>query len=87
MVRKKRGHRTARRSRFKSSNSKSKINLVVNQLLFFVALCLVSLVFYMLVKNAILLNLFSAMAGIFGFIAVGFLIALLVLLIRKAMKK
>ena len=96
MVKKKRvkhkAHRAVKRSshkkfKFKSLNPKSKIKLVVNNLLFFVALCLVSLVLYRFVKNIILMNLFSVMAMIFGFVAVAFLIALLVLLIRKTMKK
>ena len=87
-------HRAVKRSshrnlkhRFKSLDSKNKVKLVVNNLLFFVALSLVALVLYRFVKNIILMNLFSVMAMIFGFVAVAFFIALLVLLIKKAMKK
>jgi hypothetical protein len=85
-VAKRTSHRNLKR-KFKSLDPKNKIKLVVNNLLFFVALCLVSLVLYRFVKNIILMNLFSVMAMIFGFVAVAFLIALLVLLIRRMMKK
>jgi len=66
---------------------KDKIRFVFNQLLFFVGLCLVSLLLYKVVTNVILMNLFSVLAMISGFIAVGFLIAILILLIKKAIKK
>jgi hypothetical protein len=73
--------------KFKHLDKKSKIKFVVNQLLFFIALCLVSLVLFQIVKNLILSNLFSVLAMITGFIAVAFLIALLILIIKKIIKK
>jgi len=96
MARKKRVRRTRRVSRkvshsrsfnFGGGNVKKKISLVINNLLLFVALSLVSFVLYNFLQNEILTNLFLVMAMIFGFVAVGFLITLLILFIIKMIKK
>jgi hypothetical protein len=96
MVRKKRAQkRTVKRVSRKASNSKNfgkndvgrKISIVLNNLLLFVALSLVSFVLYRFLQNDILINLFYAMSMIFGFVSVGFLVTLLVLLIMKVVKK
>ena len=68
-------------------NVKNKIAVVINNLLLFVALSLVSFVLYRFIQNAFFQDLFFVMAMVFGFIAIGFLIALLILFIVKAVKK
>jgi len=80
MARKKR----VRRSRKSSSRNsgRGKIPLVVRMLLVFIAFTLVSLVLYRFVSVSFLI-----IAGIFGFIAVGLFIALLVLWIMKIVRK
>jgi len=96
MARKKRVQkRVAKRVSKKVSASKSlgrndtkrKITIVLNNLLLFVALSLVSFVLYRFLQNDILVNLFYAMSMIFGFVAVGFLITLLILFVMKTVKK
>ena len=66
---------------------KRKIQMVINNLLLFTALSLVSFVLYRfvpkLIQNDFLQELFSIMAMVFGFVASGFLIVLLILLIMK----
>ncbi|PIN77204.1 hypothetical protein COV15_02845 [Candidatus Woesearchaeota archaeon CG10_big_fil_rev_8_21_14_0_10_34_12] len=66
---------------------KRKIQLVINNLLLFIALSLVSFALYRfvpkLIPNDFLTELFSVMAMVFGFVASGFLIVLLILLIMK----
>lgn len=93
MVRKKRGKKVVRKAtkrvkhRVPKLNVKSRLSLVVNNLLLFIALSLVSLVLYRYIQNEFLINLFFAMAVIFGFIAVGFLIAFIILMIMKVVVK
>jgi len=92
MARKKRAQRKTKRkvSRkvlFKSGDLKNKIIIVLNNLLLFVALSLVSFVLYRFLQNDILVNLFQVMSMIFGFVSVAFLIILLVLFIMKVAKK
>jgi len=87
MARKKRARRNKKLSsrtsnRNKISSSKNKISRLVRMLLLFVAFSLVSLVLYRFVSNSFLI-----IAGIFGFIAVGLFIALLVLWIMKIVRK
>ncbi len=93
MARKKRAKRVVRKkvrrvkSRTPKFNVKNKISLVVNNLLLFIALSLVSLVLYRYIQNEFLVNLFQVMAIIFGFIAVGFLITFIILAIMKMVSK
>lgn len=89
MARKKRASRRIRRKidlkgKF---NIKNKFAVVINNLLLFIALSLVSFVLYRFIQNAFFNDLFLVMAMIFGFIAVGFLIAFLILFIIKIVKK
>ncbi len=96
MARKKRGRRKASRrvskraSRSKSfgrNDTKRKIAVVLNNLLLFVALSLVSFVLYRFLQNELLVNLFFVMSMVFGFVSVAFLITLLILFIIKFVKK
>lgn len=93
MARKKRVKRIVRKkvrrvkSRAQKFNVKNKIALVVNNLLLFIALSLVSLVLYRYIQNEFLVNLFQVMAIIFGFIAIGFLIAFIILAVMKLVSK
>jgi hypothetical protein len=96
MARKKRGaKRTARKTAVGKAKSKQivggkiqkNIALIVNNLLLFVALCLVSFVLYSFLTNNLLKNLFYVMAMVFGFVSVAFLISLLVILIMKFVSK
>ncbi|VVB82264.1 Uncharacterised protein [uncultured archaeon] len=71
-------------------NPKNKISLVINNLLLFVALSLISLVLYRYVPTTTsdLLNpLFFVMAVAFGFVSVAFLIMLIILYVMKAVSK
>ncbi len=81
--------RTSRKAPKKTGSfaSKRKLWLVLNNLLLFVALSLVSYVLTRFLTNAFFIDLFSITAMVFGFVAVGFLIALIVLLILSAFKK
>jgi uncharacterized membrane protein len=71
----------------KSDSLKNKISLVVNKLLFFSIVGIICLVFYAFVPNLLLKNLFFVFAMASGFIAVGFLIALLILFVIKFSKR
>ena len=86
MARKKRV-RHSRKSRSVKASPKNKIKIVFNNFLLFVALSLVSLVFFRIINNVLLINLFFVMAIVFGFVAVALLVALLVLWIMKSVKK
>lgn len=95
MARKKRvTKRTARRNVGKigfkkiiNGNLQKNISLVLNNLLLFAALSLVSFVLYRFLHNDFLLNMFFVMAMVFGFVSVAFLISLLVLVIIKFVSK
>ncbi len=96
MARKKRGkrrttrkvsRRTSRSKSFRRNDTKRKIAVVLNNLLLFVALSLVSFVLYRFLQNELLTNLFFVMSMVFGFVSVGFLITLLILFIIKLVKK
>ena len=87
---KKRVKKVNRKSARKSSQlvgKKRKISVLLNNLLLFIALSLVSLVLTNFSSNDFFINLFSVLAIVFGFIAVAFLIVFLVLLLVKALKK
>jgi len=86
MAKKKRTRKTrGTNSRFPSLQSK--IPLVVKNLLLFVGLAVVSFILFSLVKNDFLMRFFNVSAMVFGFVAVAFLIVLLVLWIMKFVKK
>jgi len=91
MARKKRRVRRARRRVSRRTalrmDIKRKIAIVINNLLLFVALSLVSFVLYRFLQNELLVNLFFVMSMVFGFVSVGFLITLLILFIIKLVKK
>jgi hypothetical protein len=65
----------------------SKFRLVLKNLILFVILALISFVFYKVSKNQLYVDFFALLTWILGFIAVAFLISLLVLLLLKAVKK
>jgi hypothetical protein len=96
MARKKRGAKRATRKtptgkvKFRniiSGNIKKDINLIINNLLLFVALSLVSFVLYRFLNNELLKNLFQVMSMVFGFVSVAFLITFLVLIIIRFISK
>jgi K+-sensing histidine kinase KdpD len=89
MARKKRVKKTRRSAPRpkKTSQPRDKVKIVFNNLLFFAILTIISLVLFNVVSNNILVNLFQIMVIAFGFISVGLLIALLVLLIIRAVRK
>ena len=68
---------------------RKRVTIVLNNFLLFVALFLVSSVFGFagFLGNTFLINLFRAAAMIFGFVAIAFLITLLILIIMKAIRK
>ena len=69
------------------SDAKRKITIVLNNLLLFVALSLVSFVLFRFLQNDILVKLFYAMSMVFGSVSVAFLITLLILLVMKIIRK
>jgi|WetSurMetagenome_2_1015567.scaffolds.fasta_scaffold163739_2 hypothetical protein len=93
MARKKRAKRAGKnvrrgkKSAVKYSQPRNKIKLVFGNLLLFVVLTVLSWILFNAVNNVILVNLFQIMAIAFGFISVGLLIALLVLIIVKNVRK
>jgi hypothetical protein len=95
MARKKTANKTSKKSaavRNKSKNVsgndlKKNINLIVSNLLLFVALFLVSLILYSFLGNDFLKSLFQVMTMVFGFVSVAFLITFLVLIIMKLVSK
>lgn len=76
-----------RRTQSVSLNIKNRIMMVFNNLLLFIALSLVSFVLYRYVQNDFLTNFFLVISMVFGFVAVGFLVALVILLIMKSVSK
>lgn len=71
----------------KKPDLKNKIKFALNRFLFFVILALVSFVVYSYIDNDLLNDLFFVMTMVFGFIAVGFLVVLLILFIIKNIRK
>ncbi len=78
--------RRVSRKSVKLAGSK-KFGLVMKNLILFTALALVSFVLTYILTNEVLNNLFSILAMVFGFVAVAFLITLLVLMILKSFRK
>ncbi len=69
------------------SPMKNRIFIVLNNLLLFIALGLISYVLTRFLTNEFFVNLFSVTAMVFGFVAVGFLITFVVLLILSTTRK
>ncbi len=63
---------------------KRKYSLLLKNLLIFVVLALISLVFAEFSSNIFFINLFAVLAVVFGFIAVAFFIVFLILALVKA---
>jgi len=82
---KKRVKKVSKKNKLKVT--KSRIPLVIYQLLLFIGLSLIFLVLFRLSNTIFWLNFFQIMLIFSAFIAVGFLIALLVLWIMKIVKK
>ena len=83
---KKRLNRGIMNKKIDSSKPKTKVEFTINKLLFFVMLSLVSFVLYRFISgdtSEFLNELFFMGAMIFGFVSVGFLIALIILVILK----
>jgi len=94
MVNKKRVKKSSKRnfskkikSNKRTNNPGDKTKLVFNNLLFFAAFSLISLIVLQWVSNPILVNLFLILSITLGFTAVAFLIALLVFIIKKVIKR
>ncbi len=66
---------------------KPKFVLVVKNLVLFTGLSLFSYLFYRVLQNDLLNKLFFIMSTIFGFVAIGFLITLLILIIMNLLRK
>jgi len=84
---KKRVKRTKKSVGNSSPMKKRKVSVLLNNLLLFIALALVSLVLTEFSSNIFFVNLFSVLTIVFGFIAVAFLIVFLVLLLVRTLKK
>ena len=83
----KRASRKAKKSSSPIAGKKRKVSVLLNNLLLFIALSLVSLVLTEFSSNVFFINLFSVLTIVFGFIAVAFLIVFLVLLLVRALRK
>jgi len=77
----------AKRSSKSFEPRKRKISVLLNNLLLFIALSLVSLVLTQFSSSAFFINLFSVLTIVFGFIALAFLIVFLVLILIRALSK
>ncbi len=86
MAKKKRGKRTLAPNKLVSSAS-NKINLVIKNLVLFSALALVFLFLYDASTDPTYVTLFSLLSLLFGFVAIAFLIVLLVFLFLRLIKK
>ncbi|VVB83113.1 Uncharacterised protein [uncultured archaeon] len=86
MAKKKRARKT-RGTNSRASSFQNKIPLVVRKLILFTGLAVISFILFSLVKNDFLMRFFNVSAMVFGFVAVAFLIVLLVLWIMKFVKK
>ena len=94
MVKKKRAkkkRRVVRRATSKSvrlvRSSQRKINLVLKNLILFVILAILSVVLYSASGNELYSSLFLLLSILFGFVAVAFLIILLIFVFMRTMKK
>lgn len=76
-----------KRSKGKINASEKKINLVLKNLILFGVLSLISFMLYTVSSNVFYRDLFLLSTMILGFIALAFLIVLLVLMLLRIMKK
>ena len=67
--------------------SQRKISLAFKNLILFAVLSLISFLLYNFLSNELFVNLFFLLAIILGFVAVAFLIVLLIFLVLRIMKK
>jgi len=67
--------------------SKQKIKVVLNNLILFAILSLASFLLYRVSSNELLINLFSLLAIVLGFVAGAFVIILLIFFFMKLMDK
>lgn len=87
MAKKKRAGKT-KKTGSRLEKIQSKFNLVLRNLLLFIALSLVSLVLYVYFPSLNVLSmLFQIMAIVFGFVAIALLITFLVLWILRIVRK
>ena len=67
--------------------SSRKINLALRNLILFVIISFISFILYKVSSNEVLLNFFNLLYIVAGFIALAFLIVLLILVLLRAMGK
>ncbi len=67
--------------------TKTKIRMVVKNLLMFLVLSLISYLIFLVSNNEILNSFFFILSWILGFISLAFIISLLVLILLRAMRK
>ena len=85
--------RTSRSSRKKSNkfrrvdSKKRKVKIILKNLILFAVLFVISVIFYNVFSDEILVNFFWILALITGFITVAFVIAYLVFFFSKLLKK
>lgn len=70
-----------------STGIKRNLRVVLNNLVLFILLFLVSLILYQVLGDGIFKNLFSVFTILFGFVSVAFLISLLVFLFLRVLRK
>ncbi len=91
---KKRGKRNSRKvvkkvlssQKMVRSNSK-KIGLVFKNLILFLVFSLIFVALYSISSNEFMINLFFLLSVLFGFVTLAFLLALLVFLVLKMLKR
>ena len=71
----------------KSGAGNNKFNIVLKNLILFLILFVLSLIFYNFSKGVIYEQLFFLLSLLFGFVSIAFLIALLIFVILRMMKK
>jgi hypothetical protein len=67
--------------------NEKKISMVFRRLIFFLVLGLISFGLYSISGNELYINLFALLGVLFGFVSLALFIALLALLLVKALKK
>ncbi len=81
------GAKKATKKSKKVRASKQKINLVLNNLILFAVLSLASFLLYRVSSDELLINLFSLLAMVLGFVAGAFAIVLLIFFFMRIMNK
>lgn len=79
--------KSVRKATKKVRASKQKINLVLKNLILFAILSLASFLLYRVSSDELLVNLFSLLAIVLGFVAGAFFIVLLVFFFMRMMNK